>query len=176
LRPISAPEKHLYRPFSSNIPALNAKSILENMTVDKLRNIGNTTSASQIGPNIVAVEEPWHSSILSMERVLSAMPAPKKRKAKKKKPDSPPIEEEKKEADDGSPPPTGKKKKKGKKRPAKVLELPKPALPDPRGRPTDVHSTISGGTAWKNAVDISSKLSAGVLTTIKYYDRSEVFD
>lgn len=147
------------------------------MTVEKIRNIGNTTSASQIGPNIVAVEEPWHSSILSMERALSAMPAPKKRKTKKKKGiDSPPIEEEKKEAEEGSPAPAGKKKKKGKKRAAKILELPKPAPPDPKGRPTDVHSTMSGGTAWKNAVDITSKCSAGVLTTTKYYERSDVFD
>ncbi len=102
-----------------------------------------------------------------MERVLSAMPAPKRRPVKKKPAEavSPPPEEEKKA--DGSPKPKKKIVRK-----AAPKEPAKPPPPDPIPRVTDVHSVISGETAWKNLHDIFSKTSAGVVTTTKYDERS----
>jgi hypothetical protein len=97
----------------------------------------------------------------TIERIVSAMPAPKKKKGKKKKK----AEADEDPAATGEPgSPEGGKKKKKKKKKAKKSSLPE-VPPVIYGKPQTCDEAVHNTLSWSQNNVISKKLSVGMLTT-----------
>lgn len=187
-RPYSCPAQKLVRPFTGRVP-INIKlteqkdsahqslqithSQLESNEAEpvpeQLPRMSLSAADLKFGKSINQsnFDIMSHGAIGTLDRIFSALPAPKAKKGKKKKKAAEAAEEE--------PAPEGGKAKKKKKKKAKKSTLPE-VPPTLYGPPQTVDQAMGNTISWSQNNNINTKQAAGVLTTVSHSTRAATFD
>jgi hypothetical protein len=108
-----------------------------------------------------------HGAIGTLDRMHSAMLAPKAKKGKKKKKASADEPEPEAVNEPGSPEGGAAKKKKKKKKKAKKSSIPEP-IPMKYGAPQTCEQALANTISWSQNNNIAMKRATGVLTTVPH--------